>query len=534
MVKTDGEFLFVANQDGITIIRAYPPEEMGVVSRISKDELARNSSQYLWVSGMFLLESRLVVISGAWGGGEVVALSDVELKEVEFRKPPEPRTTLAIFDVSDTVNPTLLHSYQVSGDLRASRMTSGYVYVLTQSYISRGDDGYSLPEICMDSRCEDFNLDRVFYDPEAEGAGSFTNVLAIDPIDDEYGYMSVIAGYASTVYMSHENLYVAFSKFGGDVIALSPLERTSRDGPVTSIYKIGVEGLRLWVDASGDVEGWLLNQFSLDEHDSYLRVVTSDGWMDSNDVYVLDEDLKLVGALQGLAPGEQVYSARFVGEALYLVTFKKVDPFFVIDLSNPTAPEVLGFLKIPGFSQYLHPWDENLILGVGKDTVEAEQGDFAWFQGLKLSLFDVTDVGNPEEVAKLIIGDRGTHSPVLDDHKAFLGIKSRDLIVLPLDLVEVDGSDNPELPPFVTEKYHWQGAYVISVSPDSGFELFGTVSHIDASEDPTEYGLWYSGYQIHRSLYIGDYLYTISESMVKANSLIDLSPVGHVHLGQEA
>ncbi len=166
--------------------------------------------------------------------------------------------------------------------------------------------------------------------------------------------------------------------------------------------------------------------------------------------------------------------------------------------------------------------------------MEAEQGDFAWFQGLKLSLFDVTDVGNPEEVAKLIIGDRGTHSPVLDDHKAFLGIKSRDLIVLPLDLVEVDGSDNPELPPFVTEKYHWQGAYVISVSPDSGFELFGTVSHIDASEDPTEYGLWYSGYQIHRSLYIGDYLYTISESMVKANSLIDLSPVGHVHLGQEA
>ncbi|NIP67558.1 hypothetical protein GWM83_02345, partial [Candidatus Bathyarchaeota archaeon] len=114
-----------------------------------------------------------------------------------------------------------------------------------------------------------------------------------------------------------------------------------------------------------------------------------------------------MGRLEDLAPGEKIYSARFMGDRGYLVTFRKVDPLFVLDLSQPTNPKVLGKLKIPGYSDYLHPYDENHIIGVGKETVAAEQGDFAWYQGVKISLFDVTDVEDPREIDKYEIGDRG-------------------------------------------------------------------------------------------------------------------------------
>ncbi len=528
IVKTDGEFLFLGNQDGVTILRVYPPEEMAVVSQIAKEDLVEDGAEHLWIAGLFILESRLIVISSSQG--DIVPFSDIAMAELRLWNPPESKTFVSVFDLISMANPSLVHSYEVSGGLKASRMTDSHVYLITQAYISEGDEGYTYPELCTDSRCEGFDLERVFYDPEAEGSSSFTNILAINPIEGDYDYISVIAGHASTIYMSHENLYITFSKGAGTVMIQSPLGRTFfNDGPATSIYRIEVEGTRLWIAARGDVVGWLLNQFSMDERAHNLRVVTTTGWSESSSVYVLDEGLELIGALEGLAPGERVYSARFVGDALYLVTFKKVDPFFVIDLSEPASPKVLGYLKIPGFSEYLHPLDEQHVLGVGKDTMEAEGGDFAWFQGLKLSLFDVTDVGEPKETAKYLIGDRGTSSPVLWDHKAFLYIQSRGLIVLPVYLVEFNDGENPDdLPPFAYGEDFWQGVYVISVSPGGGFELLGRISHLNGSEGSPDYSFQYSPYSIQRSLFIGDYLYTISSSMVKVNTLDDQSPISSI------
>ena len=148
----------------------------------------------------------------------------------------------------------------------------------------------------------------------------------------------------------------------------------------------------------------MLNQFSMDEWNGCFRIATTrghvsrEGSSSTNNVYVLDSDLNVTGKLEGLAPGETIYSARFIGKRAYLVTFKKVDPFFVLDLSVPSDPKVLGALKIPGFSDYLHPYDENHVIGVGKNTVEADpgEGNFAWYQGMKVALFDVTDVANPQ------------------------------------------------------------------------------------------------------------------------------------------
>jgi len=124
-----------------------------------------------------------------------------------------------------------------------------------------------------------------------------------------------------------------------------------------------------------------------------------------NNVYILDVDLNIVGKLENLAPKESIYSARFMGDRCYLVTFRKIDPLFVIDLKNPYDPEVLGQLKITGYSDYLHPYDENHVIGVGKETVAADWGDFSWYQGVKISLFDVSNVSNPVEIDKYEIGE---------------------------------------------------------------------------------------------------------------------------------
>jgi uncharacterized secreted protein with C-terminal beta-propeller domain len=276
----------------------------------------------------------------------------------------------------------------------------------------------------------------------------------------------------------------------------------------------------------------------MDEREGYFRIATTNGFSTrsgsstSNNVYVLNASLGVTGKLEGLAPGEDIYSARFMGSRCYLVTFKKVDPLFVIDLSDPERPEVLGKLKIPGYSDYLHPYDENTLIGVGKETEEAEEGDFAWYQGVKISLFDVSDVSDPKEIAKFEIGDRGTDSPVLHDHKAFLFSRAKNLLVIPVLVAEIDEGDySGDVPANAYGEYVYQGAYVFHVSPGQGIELRGRVTHID---DPLEFlksGYWFdSELSVERSLYIDDFLYTISRGMIKMNGLFDLSEMGSVEL----
>lgn len=300
----------------------------------------------------------------------------------------------------------------------------------------------------------------------------------------------------------------------------------------TIIHKLTLNKGDVRYVTKGEVKGTLLNQFSLDEYADHLRVATT---MDLygrdhaqyNNVYVLDEDLDVVGSLEKLAPNERIYSARFMGKKGYLVTFKKVDPLFVIDLSNPTKPAVLGKLKIPGYSDYLHPYDENHIIGVGKDTAEAEdtlkqqrQLDFAWYQGVKMALFDVSDVNNPKELHKVLIGDRGTESDALHDHKAFLFDKEKNLLVLPITLAEIKGERRE---PTQYGEYTFQGVYVYRLTLDKGFVLQGRISHYydDAAFRRSGYYFWGDS-NIQRSLYIGDILYTVSQKKIKAHDLDDL------------
>ena len=324
----------------------------------------------------------------------------------------------------------------------------------------------------------------------------------------------------STIYVSPSNLYLTSQGWNSD----------------TTITKIGIEEGDITFKANGTVPGYVLNQFSMDESDGYFRIATtSSDWRSGssgNNVYVLDEDLEIVGELEDLAPGEEIYSARFMGSRCYLVTFRKVDPLFTIDLSDPENPTVLGKLKIPGYSDYLHPYDENTLIGIGKETVEAEEGDFAWYQGVKISLFDVSDVENPRELAKLEIGDRGTTSPALSDHHAFLFSKARNLLVIPILEATINEDDySGDIPDNFYGEYTYQGAYVFDISLD-GITLRGQVTHL-TDDDLLKSGFYFdSEYEVERSIYIDENLYTMSRGMIKINNLETLEELAAIDLGE--
>ena len=306
----------------------------------------------------------------------------------------------------------------------------------------------------------------------------------------------------------------------------------------TSIHKFSL-GNVIEYRGEGAVPGHVLNQFAMDENGGYFRIATTVGEVSrvrgetpsKNNLYVLDSALKIVGRLEDLAPGEKIYSARFLGNRAYLVTFKKVDPLFVIGLEDPTNPTLLGKLKIPGYSEYLHPYDETHLIGLGKDAVPAEEGNFAWYQGVKLTMFDVSNVSNPVELATYSIGDRGTDSTALQDHHAFLFSRARNLLVLPIRLAEINEAQYPRgVEPSSYGTFTFQGAYVFNVSLE-GFALRGRISHAN-QEDLSKLGDYYYGYgtDVERSAYIGETLYTISQKWVKANNLQSLTEEGAVQL----
>ena len=298
----------------------------------------------------------------------------------------------------------------------------------------------------------------------------------------------------------------------------------------TVIHRISIKNGAIEYQSKGEVDGRLLNQFSMDESNNNLRVATTvDLWLNNgrveyNNVYVLDDGMNVIGSLTNLASNESIYISRFMGDKLYIVTFKQVDPFFVIDLSEPTAPKVLGYLKIPGYSSYLHPISDNLILGVGKETGENQYGGITT-KGVKVSLFDVSDFNNPKEVGKYEIGLEGTDSPVLYDHRAFLYSATKNIIVVPVTEIVSKIQSGP----YNYRTNIWNGAYVFKINNDTDnkIEVVGKVKHSTSEND---YYYWSNDATVMRSLYMDDSLYTISSKTIKVsdlnNSLIELNTIG--------
>jgi uncharacterized secreted protein with C-terminal beta-propeller domain len=301
----------------------------------------------------------------------------------------------------------------------------------------------------------------------------------------------------------------------------------------TTIHKIKLDGLTLAYQGQAQVPGRLLNQFSMDESGDYFRIATTrdQTWSQildnqqleaDNSLYVLDKDMSRVGALENLAPKERIYSARFLGDRAYLVTFVQTDPLFVIDLKNPTEPKVLGELKIPGFSNYLHPINETTLIGLGKNTETNEWGGVVP-TSLKLALFDVSDPADPKVLDEKTLGNSGSDSAALYDHKAFLYDDSSKTLAIPVNLM--GKSDNR----FGYGNLEFNGSVVFNLT-DLKLNELGKIDHRQPGENRSSFD--YSN-GVRRNLIIEGNIYTLSQNLMKINALAGLKELNELKFADQ-
>ncbi|MEM2125137.1 MAG: beta-propeller domain-containing protein [Candidatus Methanosuratincola sp.] len=478
LVKSDGEYLYIASGDTVYIVKAYPPEEAKVVSKIV---LNNSNALDIYING-----DRLVVIGN---GYSVVAFKAYPVSVAN--------SFVRVYDITDRSSPELARELVVNGTISGSRMIGNYLYIVSQKYpyvydFDSQDYRIELPAYACGGTTKEIKPEEIYYIESQESYYWFMTVISLNVIDDSIppSDETFLAGISSTMYVSAENMYlVAHSSYPVRIMIISPSTNAEDWREETLIYRLSLKDGKVALEASGSVPGGILNQYSMDEHNGYFRVATTE-WTSNgskNALYVMNMKLEIVGSLEGIAPGERIYSARFMGDRCYLVTFRQVDPFFVIDLSDPSNPSILGYLKIPGYSSYLHPMDENHIIGLGKEG-----------NNLKLSLFNVENVSAPKEVAKFGLDYAYSDSEALYDPKAFLFNSGRQILAIPVGWTEDYGA----------WKY-FQGAFIFNASIQDGFVLRGIIVH---QSDMTQS---YWSLTVRRILYIENALYTFSNDQVR-------------------
>ena len=526
IVKTDGKYIYLASGNSFLIVNAYPADQMKIVS---------NSSVEGGIRGLFISQDRLVLFEEkSFFSREPLVGREPAIARDLMIAPYVSGFHIKVYDTAQKNSPKLIRDISVNGTYVNSRMIDNWVYIVaSQPAVHYGQDKYEivLPTLNSDGKTERVPANEIQYSDNGDISSSYTMIIAVNIQDEtaELAMKVMLTGFATTLYVSQQNIYVVLPDGGW----------WTNEGK-TVIHRISINRGTIKIEATGTVPGSILNQYSMDEYENHLRIATTTSTFNrersafSNNIYILNQQLETVGTLEDLAPGEQIYSARFMGAKGYLVTFKKVDPLFTLDLSNPQAPKVLGKLKIPGYSNYLHPFDENHLIGIGKDAVESKQGDFALYQGVKVSLFNIADVNNPQEVSQYVIGDRGTDSSVLQDPHALLFDARNGLMVFPILEARILPEKYPQgAPPEAYGEYVFQGAYALHIDATAGITLKGTITHIDDPEIFLKSGYYlYSSNEILRSLYIGETLYTISTEKIKANNIETLKEIATINLAQ--
>ena len=560
VVKTDGEYLYQVNNQRIVIARIYPSNEMKIEKIIPMDE------ESLYPLELYVDEERLVVIGHSSSRIPIVRPMPIE-KRLVIYPPRYSYTTVKLieYDVKDKKNITKTREIELEGAYVSSRKIGDKLYLVSNKrfnyyHIMNSYEDNKTPSYRDSTLGEEFiNIpyEKIAYFPDCISA-SYLIVAGVDLGNPKEGVnVSTYLGGGQNIYASAENLYVVLTKRQerpkDPVIydSANPEKQTYYRDKETLVYRFAMNDGKLICTGKGSVPGEILNQFSMDEHNDHFRIATTKGeiWRDDehtskNNLYVLDKDLKIVGSVEDIAPGEKIYSVRFMGDKAYMVTFKTVDPLFVIDLKDPKNPKILGALKIPGYSDYLHPYDENHIIGFGKDTVEVihkdihgnERGRTAYYLGMKIAMFDVSDVENPKELFTEKIGDRGTTSELLNNHKALLFSKERNLMAFPITVMEVKDEDKQistsQVPRYGS--FAFQGAYIYNIDLEKGFKLKGKISHISHEEYLKSGSYWYnSSKNVERILYINDDLYTISKGMIMANDINSLNLKGQLEIPED-
>lgn len=521
IVKTDGDYIYYISSKKVIIVNAKDSSNLKIESELEYE------NENFYPNELYVYENKLVVI------GEKNNNNYEELVAVETIYPTSKNYSIAkVYNVENKNKPQLERKIEVQGNYLTSRMIDDNLYFITNQYlysylikdkeIGEIDENEFKPvyidtAISEEEKYIDYN--DIYYFPESEDT-SYLNIVGFNINDNKEANIDTYLGAGTEIYSSQNNLYITRVKY--------EYEDTKTHGYYnnydvnTYIYKFKLEDSKATYINAGSVPGKILNQFSMDEKDGYFRIATtnSSNWSsetNTNNLYVLNENLEIVGKIEDLAKGEKIYSVRFMQNRAYMVTFVETDPLFVIDLSEPTNPMVLGELKIPGYSKYLHPYDENHIIGFGEKNKTNEDGGVVT-DGMKMALFDVTNPNKPQELYSVDIGDQGTYSELLYNHKALLFSKEKNIIAFPINIKEEEDD---------TTKLKFQGAVVYGLDLENGFTLKGQIAHMQITDEYNDYE--YTK-QVERIIYIKDSLYTLSESLIKATDINTMEEIANIEI----
>lgn len=469
IVKTDGNFLYIISNNTLSVIDA------GTMKLMSRTELAPSSKDCnAYMSDMFLNGNRLVVT-----GYETEKNSSVQEYDYYFDciNPYRTLNSLSVvFDITERDNIKEIRRVTQDGDLEDSRMIGTYLYTVTRYSPDYKKETEFYPKV----NGKEVTCDDVYVDKSKTDCSVNTVVSCYDTADkdSEVKKVSVIAD-SNVVYCSNDTLYIAGSSY----------ETNNRS---TVIHAFSLKDGNVSYKGSGNVPGTCDGQYMMDQSGKYFRIATTDynvkSDLDVSSLYVLDENLRVIGKLENIAHDEQIKSVRFMGDTAYVVTFKNTDPLFAVDLSKPNAPKILGEVKLPGFSRYLHPLSQNLLVGIGYDGDE-ESADFS---KIKISLFDVSNKKNPKELTSHIIKNAYCNVDS-SDAKAFVTI---DENTFGIPVIYEDISD---------DYYYLKPAFKTFTVKDGKFVEKNVYVHSSKEDDCN----------LFRGTFIGKYVYTISEDTVK-------------------
>jgi len=528
MVKTDGRRIVVLSEGALIVadVIGDEPEEIGRL------QIADHSVQSLFLSG-----DTVLLFGSAWSPVTPLAESDARIAPY----PGSP--TLQLIEVDISAEPEIVRTMSIDGHFISARMIGDTIRLVLSSvpvgfewsfpsgsglqaerqalnenreiiegsapgnwipyYVVTDSDGEVTAEGSL------FDCDRATHPEEFSGL-SMLSVVTIDAgegldVIDATGTLAT----GDTVYASSDNLYVATQSWQTWQWAMTGIPEDRPDDVITEIHKFDISHTDVTnYVASGRVTGYLLNQFSMDEHDGLLRVAstTSPNWWGSGfeseaRVTVLGEaggELVEIGMVDGLGEGEQIYSVRFIDDVGYVVTFRQIDPLYTIDLSDPEDPEVVGELKILGYSAYLHPLRNGLLMGVGQDATDTGQ-----IRGTQISIFEVSDPANPRRVDQFTLGKESS-SQVEYDHHAFLFWEPTGLAMVPVQQWWWDGKGES----------FFMGAVGLTVDGDGSLEEIRRLAHPGGDQMGGDYRA-----QIMRSIVIGDSVYTVSAKGIMTSDL---------------
>nr|WP_198044777.1 beta-propeller domain-containing protein [Lysinibacillus timonensis] len=539
IVVTDGKYIYSILDNQVIVTDASNPKKLKQVSKITLDK-------YSYPMQLMIHDDMLVIIK------------DQYVETNKSSKKPYisgfSMTTAAFYNIEDPTSPTLIREIGQDGYMNGVRKYNDVLYIVT----NKTPDYW----ILNDTPVEDVELRPYTYDSAEEEKlvpmefeqlsilpGStepnYTIISAVDlnNFENEKVETKGYLGGSSSLYMSPNALYLTATKYempttlelevenNADESVSSSIARDMIIAPTavsTDVYKFAINGTSIDFAASTSINGTVLNQFSMDEYNGHFRVAVTEGYAWGNDaasknhLYLFNDKLEKVGEVTDLARGERIYSVRFMGDKAYIVTFKEVDPLFVIDLENPSEPKVLGELKIPGFSNYLHPLDENHLIGIGYETETVidnySKQPFTVTGGIKVSLFDITDFANPKEQDTVVLGGRGTYSDVQYNHKALFRNAEYSYFGFPVSIYEEKGQYDIS--------YEGSGAVIYKITAEDGIELKGDL--VTPAANGEQYENWET--MIQRIVYIEDTIYTVSSNTIKSYDLETFKALGNVKL----